>query len=116
MKYCTHCGKEIADAAVICLSCGCAVTPAAPVNQTAQCDDGDSTLATWAMICGICSFFIGWFVLGIAAIIMAHCSKADTGGVMNPSAKTGYICGIISTVLSVALLILFVALITLLAI
>lgn len=27
MKYCTHCGKEIDDAAVICVHCGAAVTP-----------------------------------------------------------------------------------------
>lgn len=26
MKYCTHCGKEIMDEAVICVGCGCAVT------------------------------------------------------------------------------------------
>lgn len=25
MKYCTHCGKEIMDAAVVCPHCGCAV-------------------------------------------------------------------------------------------
>lgn len=25
MKYCTHCGAEIDDNAVICLNCGCAV-------------------------------------------------------------------------------------------
>lgn len=25
MKYCVHCGKEIMDAAVICVHCGCAV-------------------------------------------------------------------------------------------
>ena len=27
MKYCTHCGKEIDDAAVICVHCGAAVAP-----------------------------------------------------------------------------------------
>lgn len=25
MKYCSHCGKEIADEAVVCIGCGCAV-------------------------------------------------------------------------------------------
>lgn len=25
MKYCTHCGKELLDEAVICMGCGCAV-------------------------------------------------------------------------------------------
>lgn len=26
MKYCTHCGKELIDEAVICVGCGCAVS------------------------------------------------------------------------------------------
>lgn len=26
MKYCTHCGKELLDEAVICVGCGCAVS------------------------------------------------------------------------------------------
>lgn len=25
MKYCSHCGKEIADKAIVCIHCGCAV-------------------------------------------------------------------------------------------
>lgn len=28
MKFCSHCGKEIMDAAVVCPHCGCAVEPA----------------------------------------------------------------------------------------
>ena len=31
MKYCSQCGKELVDKAVVCPSCGCAVQ--APVNQ-----------------------------------------------------------------------------------
>ncbi len=29
MKYCTHCGKELFDEAVVCVGCGCPVTPKA---------------------------------------------------------------------------------------
>jgi uncharacterized membrane protein YvbJ len=25
MKYCTHCGAEVADAAVVCVKCGCPI-------------------------------------------------------------------------------------------
>ena len=31
MKYCSQCGKELVDEAVVCPSCGCAVQ--APVSQ-----------------------------------------------------------------------------------
>lgn len=37
MKYCSHCGKEIMDAAVVCPSCGCAVA------STPAIDDEPST-------------------------------------------------------------------------
>ena len=34
MKYCTHCGKEILDEAVICPHCGCKVeTPSSPIIE-----------------------------------------------------------------------------------
>lgn len=34
MKYCSHCGKEIMDAAVVCPHCGCASTPTSAVDDT----------------------------------------------------------------------------------
>lgn len=34
MKYCTKCGAEIADEAVICPSCGCAVVAPKSENST----------------------------------------------------------------------------------
>lgn len=30
MKYCSHCGKEVNDEAVVCIHCGCAVQIAHP--------------------------------------------------------------------------------------
>ena len=122
MKYCAHCGKEIADEAVICLNCGCSAQQRYAAINTSQyyrepqsvCveENSESQLAIWAKICGIVSFFIGWFALGITAIVLANASKDDTNGVMSSSAKEGYICGIISTVLSFILFIAIVAVIT----
>lgn len=116
MRYCSHCGKEIADEAVICLHCGCMTQPsgsihpqpAAQPTNTVIVEDTESSLATWSKICGILSFFIGWFALGITAIVLANLSKDDTGGVMSSSAKVGYVCGIISTVLSAVLIFLLI--------
>jgi uncharacterized membrane protein YvbJ len=33
MKFCTHCGEEIADDAVICVKCGCSTGKVVPKNQ-----------------------------------------------------------------------------------
>lgn len=119
MKFCTYCGKQIADEAVICLGCGCKTQGANHFVQqkvTAEPNtiiiEEESQLATWAKICGIVSFFIGWFALGITAIVLACMSKDETNGTMCSSAKVGYVCGIISTILSFAILVIVVTVIT----
>ena len=38
MKFCSHCGKELMDEAVVCTNCGCAVNGA---NSTANAVAGD---------------------------------------------------------------------------
>ena len=118
MRYCTHCGKEVADEAVICLNCGCriggvyATDTQRPQPILIEDTEEDSGTATVAMICGIASFFIGWLVLGIVAIVLACLSKNDTGGKMNTAAKAGYICGWISTILSIVVIVAITAIIT----
>lgn len=124
MRFCTHCGKQIADEAVICLNCGCK-TQSAKIYTTQQettaqtqilVEDTEPQLATWSKICGIVSFFIGWFALGITAIVLACMSKDETNGQMNSSAKVGYVCGIVSTALSLVVFVFLVAFITALSI
>lgn len=107
MRYCAHCGKEIHDQAVICINCGCRTEAYTYKADSTEKANAEPTTATWSKICGIVSFFFGWIVLGIAAIILAHVSKKDTDNVMCPSAKVGYICGIISTVIDVVVIIGF---------
>lgn len=34
MKYCTHCGKQLMDDAIVCTNCGCAVNGASIVSKT----------------------------------------------------------------------------------
>ena len=109
MKYCPYCGKQVADEAVICLNCGCGTQRASGSLSVQQSPpkNREQQLAEWSKICGIISFFIGWFALGIAAMIMAFLSTKDTDGSMCASAKVGLTCGTISTAFS---LILFIAL------
>lgn len=65
MKYCTHCGKEIMDDAVICVGCGCAVAgQAQTVYGAVDCSSLISTLAQRMNINGII-----WLVIGILQII-----------------------------------------------
>ena len=113
--FCSHCGKEIADEAVICLNCGCKTSnvfsPALSIRTETKIEmaDTESDLATWSKICGIVSFFFGWFALGITAIVLAKMSVSETNGTMSSSAKVGYVCGIISTVLTSILFVILIA-------
>lgn len=109
MRYCKYCGKEVADKAVICLNCGCEIKTRINYSEDMNIQQsGDDSIALWSMICGLVSFFIGWFALGITAIVLANISKKDSG-VRNPMATAGFICGIISTVIYSFIFILIIA-------
>lgn len=82
MKYCTHCGKQLLDEAVVCPGCGCAVNAA--YQQPAANSNIVNTLADRVMINGIIwivigalqilfALFVNWFVLivGILNLISA---------------------------------------------
>ena len=51
MKYCTHCGKEMVDEAVVCPNCGCAADNS---NSVSKSDDRETirTVAKIFMIIG----------------------------------------------------------------
>ena len=66
MKYCTHCGKELVDDAVICIGCGCAVAGATPPKAKAPTPtDLLNTLSERVKTNGII-----WLVIGILQIIL----------------------------------------------
>ena len=76
MKYCTKCGKEVFDEAVICPHCGCSVNASgARLDQTG----GESDAKTAQLFC-ILGVFIA--VFAIPAIIYANKSEEKTGTII----------------------------------
>lgn len=81
MKYCTHCGKEMFDEAVICVGCGCPVSSAKnnivsnPIDSTRLINTLSQRVTTngviWLVI-GILQIlggiFISWFLLIVGAL------------------------------------------------
>lgn len=65
MKYCSHCGKELMDEAVVCVHCGCAVDNGVSKKVTANSEKGNTAsnanaaialaifLPLLGLICGI---------------------------------------------------------------
>ena len=62
MRYCSHCGKEIMDAAVICVHCGCPVnnSPVAVTNRS----HGMETAVKVFMV--LSSISICWLIIPLA--------------------------------------------------
>lgn len=67
MKYCTHCGKELLDEAVICVGCGCAVGGQYTQTFNNQSVDGTSLLNTLSQ--RLKTNGIIWLVIGILQIL-----------------------------------------------
>lgn len=62
MKYCTHCGSELVDEAVVCVHCGRSVQAAA--LSVAKKDDTMETVVKIMMILGCVS--MGWMIIPLA--------------------------------------------------
>ncbi len=65
MKYCSKCGAQLVDEAVVCPSCGCAVADA---GTTATKDENK-------LIRFLLTFFLGW----IGSLIINHTSLKPAG-------------------------------------
>ena len=80
MKYCSKCGKEIFDEAVICPNCGCATAPA---NAVAASPAGDAPNTGFAVL----GFFIP--LVGLILYLM----NKDTMPLKAKSAGKGALIG-----------------------
>lgn len=56
MKYCSHCGKELMDEAVICPNCGCAVDGSSNVND--KSNKGLNIISFLIPLAGAIMYFI----------------------------------------------------------
>ena len=83
MKFCQNCGKEIADEAVICPGCGCAITKA---KEEKGGNDGLAVASKIFLILGC--IVQGWLLLPLAwclPITISICNKMKN----NESVGTG---------------------------
>jgi hypothetical protein len=73
MKYCSHCGAEVADDAVICPKCGCQVGQLAPApapEAPVRVEEESKTPLTLGILAIIFGALGGWLglVLGIIGL------------------------------------------------
>ena len=84
--YCYNCGKEIDDKAVVCVQCGCSVTPHRAVAN-------DKPSALLAILC----FFIP--VLGLILYAIYDGKNPRKAKSVGKAALAGFITSIVLTVL-----------------
>ncbi|HBK01870.1 MAG TPA: hypothetical protein DDY77_02415 [Clostridiales bacterium] len=63
MKYCTHCGKQLMDEAVICPGCGCAVEDLTKRKGTDSSNSQNETLGLIAKVFMIIACVVSGFLL-----------------------------------------------------
>ena len=67
MKYCSKCGAEIHDEAVICVKCGCSVAPQPQTQVAAPAKQKDNTLETVTKVFMILACVAqGWLLIPLA--------------------------------------------------
>ena len=89
MKFCSHCGAQIDDKAVICVKCGCSVAPESQQKPEVDPYDGPSV---WGII--------GSFLIPLLGLILFICWK-NTSPI---KAKSAGIAGIVGFVFGMILL------------
>lgn len=103
MRYCSKCGNEILDEAVVCPNCGCKIQKISKKHNNG--------LGITALVLSIIGFWTGWLGIGVfldvLAIILGVCAFVKA---KKSSANTGLsIAGtIIATVSLLIMLVLFI--------
>jgi uncharacterized membrane protein YvbJ len=104
MKYCSHCGKELLDDAVICPSCGCPVENNTP-NYQYQSYSGLS-------IVGLVFAFLSP-VIGLILSLVAGNNAKQIGDFKSQNlAKTGTIISIVLIAVYVLIVVLAVSIVS----
>lgn len=95
MKYCSHCGKELCDEAVICTECGCFVENK-PEPKT---DQSISALAIVGFVCAFCMPLVG-LICSIIAL-----NKAKSAG--DVKSKPFAVAGVAISAVSIAVILFY---------
>ena len=116
MKFCSKCGQEVHDQAVVCVHCGCPIEGAAqPVAAVADAEKKFSAMGIVGFILSLVSLFVGLYgTVALAGIIFSAIGikQCGTGAFKGKGmAIAGLVISIISLVLTLISLIFVGALI-----
>ena len=73
MKYCSKCGAEINDEAVVCVKCGCTVNQESAIKGVSEVDD---SVSAGLVILAVLIPLFGIIYWPVKAKIRPRCAKA----------------------------------------
>jgi len=106
--YCTKCGKNIADEAVICLHCGCATSKAQTIVNDPSMPTNSERKNSISLILGIIGIVGAWLfalighISSIIGIVIGIKEYKETSQITGLALSiVGEICSIISSIIGV---------------
>lgn len=109
MKYCSNCGKEISDNAIICVHCGCAVSKAAVVEAQVK---RFNVLGLVGFIISVVSFFVTLYgITPILGIIFSAVAMKQANNPSSPKGKGFAIAGLVLSIVALIYVIIVVLII-----
>ncbi len=112
MKFCTHCGKEVLDDAIICPACGCSVQyegkqKTTQATATPNYNVPTDTYSAMSIAGFVCSFFA--VVVGLILSIIAFNEAKRTGSQKSQSmSKAGIIISAVELGIAVFAILIWV--------
>lgn len=104
MKFCSKCGKELADDAVFCTECGASTAPAAPAAPAVKSSKA-------SLVLGIVGIVVAWLfalaghIVSIIGIVLGVKEYKNTGNVIGLVLSIiGEVCAIINSLLGVIMM------------
>jgi hypothetical protein len=95
-KYCTHCGKETIEGAVVCLSCGHLIDNKTNTLMHEPIRREGKTVATLSVVFGILGLYPFVFIGSIVGFILALTGLSDKNSEYRGRCKIGLIISIIT--------------------
>ena len=89
MKFCSHCGKEVLEKAVVCLNCGCAIENTSFASKSTPATAPDDAPSTGYAVLG---FFIP--LVGLILYLIWSATHPKRAKSVGKGALIGFIVGV----------------------
>jgi len=108
MKYCSHCGAEIDDNAVVCPKCGCQVSPIAAANPAVPASSESDSVRGLAIASLILILIGATWPIGLILAIVAKATDKSAGKRDSKCATAALIIALVEAIAAIIIAIIFV--------